>query len=113
MRAQTMNGAEDALSRYFFADRVPTIKAAIEAYRAMLMAITDPDAFATAFSKILRRYMLPHRCTDRRFREVQKKIFVKRARHHKPVLAGSVFQVGRNHFYSLAGEFRFIPIVRP
>lgn len=54
MRAQTLTGAEDALSRYFFIDREPKVKAAIDANRSMLMAITDPDAFATAFSKILR-----------------------------------------------------------
>jgi hypothetical protein len=53
MRAQTLTGAEDALTRYFFINRVPKIKAAIAANRAKLMAITDPDQFATAFTKVL------------------------------------------------------------
>lgn len=57
--------------------------------------------------------LLPHRCTDRGLRKLQEKIFVERARHHKPVLAGSLCQAGRNHFYALARDSRFIPIMRP
>lgn len=34
--------------------------------------------------------LLPHRCTDRGLRKLQEKIFVERARHHKPVLVGSL-----------------------
>lgn len=53
MRAQTLNGTEDALSRYFFVNRIPKIKAAIEANRAALLSIADPDTFATAVTKVL------------------------------------------------------------
>lgn len=52
-RAQTIDAAEKALDGYFFTDRVPKLKAAIEAQRASLLAIADPEKFADAFTKVL------------------------------------------------------------
>lgn len=57
-RASTIDSAENALSGYFFVDRVPKIKAAMERDRAALLAINDPVKFADALTKLL--YSVTH-----------------------------------------------------
>jgi C-terminal processing protease CtpA/Prc len=53
VREQTLTAAEKALDTYFFVEKVPAIKAAIEAQRAQLAAIDDPMKFTDAVTKVL------------------------------------------------------------
>jgi hypothetical protein len=48
VRAQVLTGVESALDSYFFADKVAGLKAAVEADRAALVAIDDPEKFTRA-----------------------------------------------------------------
>lgn len=52
-RSATLTAVENALSHYYFVDRVPKMRAAIEANRTRLDQIQQPDAFADAVTKVL------------------------------------------------------------
>ena len=54
-RAQVLTRAEQALENYYFADRVPGLRAAIEADKAALLQIGDQKTFATALTGDLQR----------------------------------------------------------
>lgn len=47
-RAQVLTKAEEELGQYFFTDRIPKLRAAIEAHRSAYLQITDPTKFASA-----------------------------------------------------------------
>ena len=53
VRDQLITQMETALRDYFFVDRVPKLRAALEANRAKLVAIDEPDAYAEAASRVL------------------------------------------------------------
>lgn len=53
MRSQTLTRAENALDGYVFIDKIPAIKAALEAHRAQLVAVTNPQRFADAVTSVL------------------------------------------------------------
>ena len=53
MRSQTITGIEHALEGYFFVERIPRIKAALEANRTKLEAVADPHAFTKALNAVL------------------------------------------------------------
>jgi hypothetical protein len=53
MRSSTLTAAENALSHYYFIDRVHKMRAVIEANRTRLDQIQQPDAFANAVTKVL------------------------------------------------------------
>lgn len=52
-RSATLTAIENALSHYYFIDRVPKMRATIEANRVRLDQIQQPDAFADAVTKVL------------------------------------------------------------
>ncbi|HEY9179883.1 MAG TPA: S41 family peptidase [Candidatus Baltobacteraceae bacterium] len=58
VRSQTITAAEKALDMYFFIEKAPAIKAALEAQRAHLVAISDPDKFSDAVTKTM--YAVAH-----------------------------------------------------
>jgi C-terminal processing protease CtpA/Prc len=53
MRGDVLTKMEASLQGYFFIDRVPKIRTAVEANRVRLVAIQDPDAFADAVTRVL------------------------------------------------------------
>ncbi|MBV9028310.1 MAG: hypothetical protein JO311_06795, partial [Candidatus Eremiobacteraeota bacterium] len=52
-REAALARAEEALSNYYYADRVPAIRALLESRSVSLLAMEDPKAFARALTAIL------------------------------------------------------------
>lgn len=55
VRDNMLTQAEADIRQYFFADRIPKIRTAIEANRAQLVRISDPVAFTRATNSVLYR----------------------------------------------------------
>lgn len=54
-RATVLSRTNAVLSNYYYVDRVPALRAAVQAHRAALMAITDQRSFAEALTRDLQQ----------------------------------------------------------